>query len=86
MTNPLNSTTGTIVSGLVLTAILFIFAKNFLGQQNTYSVCLEPAVLTKTERGARIALLASRTNTMLSIPMLFFMISGSPAHTSGIFG
>jgi len=28
-------------------------------------------------KGARIALLASRTNTMLSIPMLFFMASGS---------
>ena len=37
-------------------------------------------------KGARIALLASRTNTMLSIPMLFFMITGTPAHTAGIFG
>ena len=31
---------------------------------------------------ARIALLASRTNTMLSIPMLFFMVAGSTAHMS----
>ncbi len=31
-------------------------------------------------KAARIALLASRTNTMLSIPMLFFMIAGSTAH------
>ncbi|NIV75224.1 MAG: hypothetical protein GWN37_10400 [Gammaproteobacteria bacterium] len=37
-------------------------------------------------RGARVAFLASRTNTMLSIPMLFFMIAGSPAHQHGIFG
>jgi len=36
-------------------------------------------------KGARVALLASRTNTMLSIPMLFFMITGSPAHGGGIF-
>ena len=36
-------------------------------------------------KAARIAFLASRTNTMLSIPMLFFMISGTPAHTMGIF-
>jgi hypothetical protein len=31
MKNPLDSITGTIVSGLVLTLVLFIFAKNFLG-------------------------------------------------------
>ena len=31
-------------------------------------------------KAARIAFLASRTNTMLSIPMLFFMITGSAAH------
>lgn len=37
-------------------------------------------------KAARRALLASRTNTMLSIPMLFFMITGSPAHQMGIFG
>ncbi len=37
-------------------------------------------------KGARVALLASRTNTMLSIPMLFFMIAGAPAHQMGIFG
>ena len=37
-------------------------------------------------KAGRIALLASRTNTMLSIPMLFFMVAGSPAHTMGIFG
>lgn len=37
-------------------------------------------------KAARVALLASRTNTMLSFPMLFFMIAGSPAHQSGIFG
>ena len=31
-------------------------------------------------KAARIAFLASRTNTMLSIPMLFFMITGSAGH------
>lgn len=31
-------------------------------------------------RAARVAFLASRTNMMLSFPMLFFMITGSPAH------
>jgi uncharacterized membrane protein len=37
------------------------------------------------KKAGRIALLASRTNTMLSIPMLFFMITGSPAHQFGIY-
>jgi uncharacterized membrane protein len=31
-------------------------------------------------KAARVAFLASRTNTMLSIPMLFFMVIGSTAH------
>jgi len=31
-------------------------------------------------KAGRIAFLASRTNTMLSFPMLFFMITGSAAH------
>ena len=31
-------------------------------------------------KAARIAFLASRTNTMLSIPMLFFMVTGSAGH------
>lgn len=31
-------------------------------------------------KAARVALLASRTNTMLSIPMLFFMVTGSISH------
>ena len=34
---------------------------------------------TKAKAG-RIAFLASRTNTMLSIPMLFFMVTGSAGH------
>lgn len=36
-------------------------------------------------RAARIALLASRTNTMLSIPMVFFMVVGTAAHRGLIF-
>ena len=37
-------------------------------------------------KAARVALLASRSNTMLSIPMLFFMIAGAHAHGAGVFG
>ena len=46
---------------------------------------LVDATDAEKSRSARIALLASRTNTMLSIPMLFFMITGAPAHGGGIF-
>ena len=35
-------------------------------------------------KARRVAFLASRTNTMLSIPMLFFMAAG--AHTAAFFG
>jgi uncharacterized membrane protein len=37
-------------------------------------------------KAARIALLASRTNTMLSIPMLFFMVTGTAAHGAAFWG
>ncbi len=37
-------------------------------------------------RAARTAALASRTNTMLSFPMLWFMITGSSAHYAMVFG
>jgi uncharacterized membrane protein len=42
-----------------------------------------PATADEKARAARLAFLASRTNTMLSIPMLFFMASSS--HGSGLF-
>jgi len=35
-------------------------------------------------KAARVAFLASRTNTMLSIPMLFFMIAGSTGAHHGL--
>lgn len=41
---------------------------------------LKEASDAEKAKAARIALLASRTNTMLSIPMLFFMVTGSLAH------
>jgi hypothetical protein len=31
MKNPLDSLWGTVISGFVLTAVLYVFAKNFLG-------------------------------------------------------
>ncbi len=37
---------------------------------------LKQASDTEKAKAARVALLASRTNTMLSIPMVFFMVAG----------
>ena len=37
-------------------------------------------------KARRVAFLASRTNTMLSIPMLFFMGAGASAHLAIFFG
>jgi len=39
-----------------------------------------PAEDAVKAKAARVAFLASRTNTLLSIPMLFFMVTGSAAH------
>ncbi len=41
---------------------------------------LTPASDAEKAKAARTALLASRTNTVLSIPMLFFMVTGSISH------
>jgi uncharacterized membrane protein len=46
---------------------------------------LVPATPEEKTRAARVAFLASRTNTMLSIPMLFFMASSGHA-PAGFFG
>ncbi len=44
---------------------------------------MKDAPAEQKPKSARIALLASRTNTMLSIPMLFFMANSG--HASGLF-
>lgn len=44
---------------------------------------IKEATADEKKQCARVALLASRTNTMLSIPMLFFMASSG--HASGLF-
>ncbi|GJL51231.1 urate hydroxylase PuuD [Candidatus Nitrospira salsa] len=44
---------------------------------------MKEATADEKAKAGRTALLASRTNTMLSIPMLFFM--GNSGHASGLF-
>jgi len=46
---------------------------------------LKPATDEEKNKARRVAFLASRTNTALSIPMLFFMASGL-THRSIFFG
>ena len=47
---------------------------------------LAPATDDEKARARRVAFLASRTNVMLSIPMLFFMSSSYLFHSRGMFG
>jgi uncharacterized membrane protein len=44
-----------------------------------------PATDQEKVKARRIAFLASRTNTMLSIPMLFFMATGFTSQSQGIY-
>ncbi len=44
---------------------------------------LKEATADEKKAAGRMALMASRTNTLLSIPMLFFMASSG--HASGLF-
>src|SRR3989304_7523429 len=45
---------------------------------------IKPATDEEKVKARRIAFLASRTNTMLSIPMLFFMAAGAHSGLSGV--
>ena len=44
---------------------------------------LKPATDEQKNKARRIAFIASRVNTMLSIPMLFFMAAGAHVGTYG---
>lgn len=44
-----------------------------------------PATDEQKAKARRVAFLASRTNTMLSIPMLFFMATGFTSQSQGIY-
>ena len=45
-----------------------------------------PATDGEKARARRVAFLASRTNTMLSIPMLFFMVASGGIFRRAMFG
>jgi len=47
---------------------------------------MKPATDAEKAKARRIAFLASRTNTMLSIPMIFFMVSSGGVFRTAMFG
>ena len=47
---------------------------------------LKPATDEEKAKARRVAFLASRTNTMLSIPMLFFMVASGGVFRTAMFG
>ncbi|MEO8135186.1 MAG: urate hydroxylase PuuD [Betaproteobacteria bacterium] len=53
---------------------------------NLYQYATSPASDEEKNKARRIAFLASRTNTMLSIPMLFFMVASGGIFRRAFFG
>jgi uncharacterized membrane protein len=47
---------------------------------------LKPATDEEKAKARRVAFLASRTNTMLSIPMVFFMVASGGVFRTAFFG
>ena len=62
--------------GAWLGTIMFINVWTFIWQNQKKVIGITPATDEEKNKARRIAFLASRTNTMLSIPMLFFMAAG----------
>ena len=69
----------TIGIGAWLGTIMLINVWTFIWQNQKKVLGITPATDEQKNVARRIAFLASRTNTMLSIPMLFFMAAG-PSH------
>jgi uncharacterized membrane protein len=66
----------TIGIGAWLGTIMLINVWTFIWQNQKKVIGITPATDEEKAKARRIAFLASRTNTMLSIPMLFFMAAG----------
>ena len=66
--------------GAWLGTIMLINVWTFIWQNQKKIIGLTPATDEEKVVARRVAFLASRTNTMLSIPMLFFMATGYSHH------
>jgi uncharacterized membrane protein len=76
----LKGTAAPIGIGAWLGTIMFLNVWGLIWPNQKKVLGIVPAEDAAKAKAARIAFLASRTNTMLSFPMLFFMIAGSTAH------
>jgi uncharacterized membrane protein len=74
----------TIGIGAWLGTIMLINVWTFIWQNQKKVIGITPASDEEKNKARRTAFLASRVNTMLSIPMLFFMAAG-PSHKA-LFG
>lgn len=73
----LKGASATIGIGAWLGTIMFFFVWVLIWPNQQKVLGMKEATADEKVKAARIALLASRTNTMLSIPMVFFMVAGS---------
>jgi uncharacterized membrane protein len=80
LTDPVNPYALTIGIGAWLGSIMLFNVWVLIWPNQKKVLGMVPAEDAVKAKAARIAFLASRTNTLLSIPMLFFMVSGSAAH------
>lgn len=71
---------GVLGIGVWLGTIMFINVWAVIWPNQKKVLGIVEATDEQKAKSARVALLASRTNTMLSIPMLFFMVTGSLSH------
>jgi uncharacterized membrane protein len=71
--------------GAWLGTIMMINVWTYIWMNQKKLLGLTPATDEEKAKARRIAFLASRVNTMLSIPMLFFMATGFH-HQGGIYG
>src|SRR3989304_10407689 len=80
---PLHANFAVIGIGAWLGTIMLFNAGVLIWRNQKKILGIKPATDEEKVKARRIAFLASRTNTMLSIPMVFFMAAGAP---SAIFG
>ena len=66
--------------GAWLGTIMFLNVWGLIWPNQKKVLGIVPADDAAKAKAGRIAFLASRTNTMLSLPMLFFMVTGTAAH------
>ena len=81
----LQGTMAPIGFGAWLGTIMLINVWTFIWQNQKKILGIVPATDDEKAKARRVAFLASRTNTMLSIPMIFFMATGPTSMSQFIY-